>query len=179
MFIDMKDSTKIAEKLGHEQYFEFLKSYYNDLSDSIINNNGEVYQYIGDEVVISWALKKNKAILKALTCFFEMKLHLAHHKERYKVTYGVSPDFKGAIHAGEVTIGEIGALKKDIFFTGDVLNTTSRLQSLCSTYQSDLLVSEFIYNAIEPSSQFLTALKDTVTLKGKNQPITIYTVTKK
>ncbi len=131
MFIDMKSSTTIAEQLGHEVYFQFLRSYYNDLSEAIISNEGEVYQYIGDEIVISWPCKLKNAYFKSLKCFFDMKHDLQNRKDWYLNRYGVRPQFKGAIHFGEVTIGEIGALKKEIFFTGDILNTTARIQSLC------------------------------------------------
>ncbi|MCW8848850.1 MAG: hypothetical protein OQJ81_02635, partial [Melioribacteraceae bacterium] len=54
MFLDMKSSTTIAEEIGHVKYFELLREYYKDLSDAIINHSGEIYQYVGDEVVISW-----------------------------------------------------------------------------------------------------------------------------
>jgi len=177
MFIDMKDSTPIAEQLGHKTYFEFLKSYYKDLSDAIIFNRGEVYQYIGDEVVISWPLYKKNAVLNALNCFFDMKRSLAKRSLWYMQNYKVAPDFKGAVHAGEVTIGEIGALKKDIFFTGDVLNTTSRIQSLCSTFNADLLVSEDVYTAAKKESAFQFDHINEVALKGKTKPVKIYAVT--
>ena len=58
MFLDMKSSTTIAESLGHIRYFEMLQEYYSDLSDSIVKYSGEIYQYVGDEIVVSWTLKK-------------------------------------------------------------------------------------------------------------------------
>ncbi len=54
MFLDMNSSTTIAEKLGHIEYFELLSEYYSDLTNAIIDHYGEVYQYIGDEIVITW-----------------------------------------------------------------------------------------------------------------------------
>ena len=58
MFLDMKSSTTFAEKLGHQKYFKMLKEYYRDLSQPIVDHGGEIYQYVGDEIVISWKLKK-------------------------------------------------------------------------------------------------------------------------
>ncbi len=58
MFVDMKDSTTLAEQLGHEQYFKLLRNYYQSFSDAIIKNRGEVYQYVGDEIVVTWTLTK-------------------------------------------------------------------------------------------------------------------------
>ncbi|MFT4599144.1 MAG: adenylate cyclase, partial [Arenicella sp.] len=53
MFLDMKSSTTIAEKLGHINYFQLLNKYYADTTEAIIQTSGEVYQYAGDEVIVS------------------------------------------------------------------------------------------------------------------------------
>lgn len=177
IFTDMKDSTAIAEQLGSVKYFEFLRTYYNDLSDAIVNNYGEVYQYIGDEIVISWKIKNKATYVKSIECFFAMKESLLGKKSRYLKKYGIFPTFKGGIHSGEITVGEIGALKKEIFFTGDVINTTARIQSLCSAYNIDLLVSKNIVNAIENNAAFEFSKIDESVLKGKVQPVKIYKLT--
>ena len=70
MFLDMKSSTTIAEKIGHLQYFKMLKMYYADLSDAIVRHSGEIYQYVGDEVVVSWKLKKGLDNQNCIRCFF-------------------------------------------------------------------------------------------------------------
>ncbi|MDB5232198.1 MAG: adenylate cyclase, partial [Chitinophagaceae bacterium] len=57
MFLDMRSSTTIAESLGHVKYFEMLREYYFDLSDPIVKYSGEIYQYVGDEIIVSWKLK--------------------------------------------------------------------------------------------------------------------------
>ncbi len=177
MFADMKASTTIAENLGHIRYFELLRSYYYDLSNAIVNNHGEVYQYIGDEIVISWTLKNGIAKNYCLNCFFDMKADLAKRKETYLKTYGVFPDFKAALHFGEVTTGEIGALKKEIFFTGDVLNTTARMQSLCGTYGVDLLVSKKLINELDVNNAYTIKTIGEPQLRGKNDTIDLVTIT--
>ena len=141
MFLDMKDSTTVAEKLGHVSYFELLSRYYDAMSDPIINSLGEVYQYIGDEVVVSWTLENGLKDANCLNCYFGLKEALQYHFDSFRHEYGVVPDFRAGMHLGEVTTGEIGALKKEIVFTGDVLNTTARLQSLAKEYQTDLMLS--------------------------------------
>ena len=70
-----------------------------------------------------------------------MKESLLKRKSSYGDNFGGYPDFKAGLHCGEVTTGEIGALKKEIIFTGDVLNTTARIQGLCNTLGVDFLIS--------------------------------------
>lgn len=175
MFTDMKGSTTIAEALGNRRYFELLRTYYNDLSDAIIKNEGEVYQYIGDEIVITWNLQGLKKAVVALTCFFDMKAALYKKKSWYLETFGFFPEFKAAIHVGEVTTGEIGALKKEIFFTGDVLNTTARMQSLCNDYKTDILISKLFLDILQLKNNFNFTPLGHIQLKGKAESVEIYT----
>ena len=179
MFVDMKDSTSIAEKIGHKTYFKLLKDYYQSFSEAIIRNYGEVYQYVGDEIVITWKLERGLQNNNALQCFFEMKAALQKRQHRFTKEYGLLPDFKAALHIGQVTTGEIGALKKDIFFTGDVLNTTARILSLSTQLQQDFLISESLANQLQiPEPLSLTDL-GTQSLKGKTKPIRIFAINNK
>ena len=111
MFLDMKSSTTTAEELGHVRYFKMLKEYFVDLSDPIIQYGGEIYQYVGDEVIVTWKLKKGFAN-NSLNCFFAMKEVLNSQAKKYQSEYGVIPTFKAGIHFGKVTSGEIGVIKK-------------------------------------------------------------------
>lgn len=179
MFTDMKDSTAIAEKLGNIKYFKFLRAYYNDLSSAILDYNGEVYQYIGDEIVISWQKIDKKSTNNSVNCFFAMKEALSQKKDEYLKEYGFFPKFKAGIHQGEVTVGEIGALKKEIFFTGDVLNTTARIQNLCSEFKVDLLASKIVSNKLIGNKNYILKSKEDIVLKGKSNAITITEILKK
>ena len=178
MFLDMKSSTTIAETLGHIKYFKLLETYYNIMSDPIINSYGEVYQYIGDEIVISWNSGKGFNQANCIKCFFDIHDHLNKHKEVLAHEFGFEIGFKAGIHFGEVTIGEIGALKKEIVFTGDVLNTTARIQSLCKELKSDLLISGAIKELL-PHSNYQFSSKGEIELKGRNKKEELFSVTLK
>lgn len=176
MFTDMKSSTEIAEKIGNKKYFEFIRAYYQDLSNAIINHYGEVYQYIGDEIVISWNTKKESAIKHSIDCFFVMQKDLLNKREWYTKHFGIFPEFKAAIHCGKVMTGEIGALKKEIFFTGDVLNTTARVQGLCKLYNSDILITEQVVKRLKGQSNYIIKKLGKTTLKGKSKSIKLFKV---
>ena len=105
-----------------------------------------------------------------------MQQSLLKKKDWYLKKYGIYPEFKGSLHSGEVTTGEIGALKKEIFFTGDVLNTTSRIQSLCNLYQKELLTSKSFKENVPKNNDFQFTLIDTVNVKGKSKSIKIYSI---
>ncbi len=178
MFLDMRSSTTIAEQMGHIQYFQLLKEYYADLSVAVIEHGGNVYQYVGDEMVVTWPLKQGIHNSNCLSCFFKMKEDLIKRAPWYKEHFKVEPTFKAAIHCGKVTVGEIGVLKKEILFTGDVLNATSRIQDLCNTHNVDLLISEDLKQNIEWSELYRATSIGEIPLKGRRVPITLWTVNK-
>jgi adenylate cyclase len=178
MFLDMKSSTEIAEKLGHVSYFEMLKEYFSDLSGPVTEYYGEIYQYAGDEMIVSWKLKNGLKNNNCIRCFFEMKAALNGQAEKYKEKFGLLPGFKAGFHYGRVTTGEIGVLKKEIIFTGDVLNTTARIQGLCNSFNVDLLISGDLLKKLDPDTLFQTRSLGENQLRGRGEKIEIFAVTR-
>ena len=175
MFLDMKSSTTIAEQLGHVEYFKLLQSYYADISDAIIDHGGSIYQYVGDEVVVMWKLKTIRDA-RPLSCFRAMEKSLADKKEKYIKRYGVAPTFIAGIHVGVVTTGEIGKIKREIVFTGDVLNTAARIQGLCNTYEVNLLFSEQFAQIIETYEDLTIKALGETELRGKGEKVRLFTI---
>lgn len=176
MFLDMKSSTTIAEKLGHVKYFGLLNTFYNDLSDAIVKYGGEIYQYVGDEIVITWKFHKKSNPADCIQCFFAMQEALSNKSEQYLKKYKLVPTFKAGIHLGTVTTGEIGKLKKDFVFTGDILNTTARIQGLCNAFKVNILVSKNLVDALQLHQQFNFIELGETQLRGKDKKITLYSI---
>lgn len=173
MFLDMKSSTSFAEQLGHKRYFQFLSDYYNQLSNDIILCKGEVYQYVGDEIVVTWKKTDGLQNQNCIHCFFAMKQSLQNKSTYFKDTYGVVPSFRGALHLGQATTGEIGALKKEIFFTGDVLNVTARIQKLCKPLQQEIIISEALAEQLTPKGLQLEPLGE-MELEGRKKTVELF-----
>ncbi len=176
MFLDMKSSTTIAEHIGHIRYFDMLKEYYADLSEPVMNHCGEIYQYVGDEIVVSWTLKKGLQQHNCVRCFFAMKAALRRQAAKYGEIFGLLPEFKAGFHCGTVTTGEIEVLKKDITFTGDVLNTTSRIQGLCNLYHVDNLISGELIKKLDLHSGFHIKALGENELRGRGEKIALFTI---
>lgn len=176
MFLDMKSSTTIAEKLGHVDYFKLLQAYYECFTDAIVHYEGEIYQYVGDEIILSWNVQHNRGNAKCLDCFFAMKKSLQQKSDWFQAQFGFIPTFKAGIHVGKVSTGEIGVLKKDIIFTGDVLNATARIQSLCNTYGVDLLVSDTLKDQLNIAPPYESQFVDYAILRGKEEKMGLYTI---
>jgi adenylate cyclase len=179
MFLDLKSSTTIAEKLRHEKYFELLNDFFNDAADPIIINTGEVYQYVGDEITISWKTDKGDSYDNCIHCFFGIKDAILDSSKKYELKYGLVPEFKAGAHKGEVIVGEVGGYKKEIVFSGDVLNTASRIQSECNRLNQELLVSSELLKHLNINDNGYSFTKiEELKLKGKENSTTIYSVRK-
>jgi adenylate cyclase len=171
MFLDLKSSTSIAERLGHRRFFELLSELYQDVTSPVIESRGEIYQYVGDEVVLTWTLPRGLADDNCVRCFFRIEDAIASRRAHYLERYSVDPRFKAGLHLGEATVGEIGVIKKDIVFSGDVLNTTSRIQEECNRRGVSLLVSAPILARLPRSAGYRATPVDEIELRGRSKAI--------
>lgn len=174
MFIDLKDSTPIAEKLGHSQYFEFIRDFIYRVSQAIIEFDGTIYQYVGDEVVCSW-LFEGKNTRKCLDAVIESRKNIQKRSEYFRRKYDIVPEFRVGIHVGEVTVGEIGVVKKDLAMSGDTMNTTARIRSACNELNHHFIVSKAFVDNIG-LKEWQTESLGEVELKGKGSSIELFTL---
>jgi adenylate cyclase len=176
MFLDLKSSTAIAENLGHINYFSFLSDFFKDVTDPVILTKAEIYQYVGDEIVITWKIKNGFRHDNAVRCFFLMKEKIEKRKDYYCDRYGYIPTFKAGIHCGPVTSGEIGVVKRDVVYSGDVMNTTSRIQEACNQFGVELLVSDHLHKAMKLNERYRTKEIGGIILRGKQAKVSLFSV---
>lgn len=176
MFLDLKASTAIAEKLGHKQYHRFLDDFFYDLTPAIVESKGEIYQYVGDEVVVTWPKDRGLRDANCINCYFQAIAAVARASERYEKRYGFVPTFKAGYHLGTVITGLIGDIKRDIVFHGDTVNTASRIRSECTTFNRPLLLSRELLTHL-PISHYLTPESiGKIKLRGKEGEVELYSI---
>ena len=134
---------------------------------------------MGDEIVISWKMHEGVDKANCLNCFFEIQQTLRLKAPYYKESYdGIIPKFKAGLHCGYVVAGEIGVVKRDIVFSGDVLNTASRIQEYCNKLNKQLLVSESLANELVKYKYLEIQPVGELELRGKEGKSKIYGVEK-
>ena len=175
MFIDLKDSTSIAESLGMYQYSYLLKECFSDFS-IVDKYNAQIYQYVGDEVIITWPMSEAKNYRRFLQAFFSFKSVLEKKRSFYEEKYGIFPVFKAGAHAGPIIMTEVGDIKRELTYHGDTINTTARIQDKCNELQSDLLISDSLYDIIKPYTEYQFEDVGGISLKGKVEDVRLYKV---
>jgi len=178
MFLDLRSSTTIAEKLGHIKYSELIQDCFNDLA-IVRAQEAEIYQYVGDEAVLSWSVANGLKRNNCIDAFYAFKDALIQRSDYYQKKYGLLPFFKAGMNMGKVTVAEIGQIKKEIAFHGDTVNTAARIQGKCNELNSELLISETLEQRLNYKHNYKSVIIGKVTLKGKQEEINIYSVRRK
>lgn len=167
MFIDLKSSTTIAEQIGHKQFFSLINDLLFEITNPIIENEGEIYKYVGDEIIITWSLKKGLRNNHCIHVFFDIEHRLLMSRAKYLKKYGVTPKFKAGVHVGKVIVGEMGDFKSEIAYMGDAVNTTARIQSECKVHKANLLISKELLSLLPDHHSYQYEELDKLRLKGK------------
>jgi len=176
LFLDLKSSTTIAEKVGNKEFLNLLNDFFFYSSKSISQTKGSIYKYVGDEVIVTWPMKKGLKNANSVRCFFMIKNDIRENRKYFQKKYGLMPEFKAGLHGGKVVAGELGFHKKEITYLGDVLNTAARIEALCNDYGAELLVSEDIISKIHlPVGQRSHAVGK-VNLRGKDKPVQLFEI---
>jgi class 3 adenylate cyclase len=178
MFLDIAGSTSIAEELGGLAFHAFLNDFFCDIARPIVNHHGDIYKYVGDEAIITWPRQSGARDANALAVFFAIDTLIKRKSSYYEGRYGVVPDFRCGLHYGSVVAGEMGLTRQEIAFSGDVMNTTARIQAECRQRGERLLASSdalALLGSLEAKG--LAAVpQGPVALRGKSNEIAIFAV---
>ncbi len=180
LFMDVRDFTPISEGLSPSELVEFMNHLFSALTDAIQSELGTIDKYIGDAIMAFWnapldipnhpvracrAALKMRAVLADLNNRDAFGFH-GRGGKRAQVKIGIG------LHTGEACVGNMGSQRRfNYSVMGDVVNTTSRIESSSKEVGADIVISEETTRAV-PGFAFLEA--GALSLKGKSQPVKLY-----
>ena len=173
LLIDMKDSTGLAERLGPIRFHHLLNDFFRDVSHAALECDAEIHKYVGDEAILTWADDAGLADGAALSCSFVARDAIAAHKARYLDRFGAVPEFRAALHCGEIVAGEIGDVRREIAYVGDTLNVAARLLGAAKETGRDVLVSKDLLLRATPPADLKAEELPTLTVRGRAAPLEI------
>lgn len=181
LFLDLKDSTAIAEEMGPEKFHRFIDRFFQDLADPVLQCRGEIYKYVGDEVIVHWKIRDGRVEGEPLRAPFLIQKVIQSSASKYQKEFGRIPEFKCGLHSGEVIAGEVGDYRREVAWLGDTVNTSARIQAACNEQNAFTLISENLRQLLQSSSP--DSLKDlkfrpcgSIALKGKSAPMELMEV---
>ena len=180
LFSDIRGFTTMSETTPPEKIVEMLNVHFSVMADIILKRKGTIDKYIGDAIMAFWgapvrsADHAEQAVLagqEMVDAVREVNETLRSRGFEHEVRIGVG------INTGTVTLGEIGSEKKKNYtIVGDAVNLASRLESITKEYHTPVIFSEFTQEKIK--DRIDCKLLGNVKVKGREQPVTIYTVEK-
>jgi adenylate cyclase len=179
MFMDLKSSTATAERLGHLKYSAFIRDCFSDINEVLYEFRAQVYQYVGDEIVVMWPTHEGLEDCRCVKFYFAVVRQFLERSMYYISTFGVLPVFKAGMHMGKVTAVEIGEIKKEIAYHGDTVNTAARIQTVCSVIERDFIVSETLMENTDCPDLFQVERLGLFELKGKSEKIALLSISLK
>lgn len=175
--IDLVGSTALNGTLGDLRYFRFLNHTHSLMTDAVLRNEAEIHKYVGDEVIFTWTMNNGIKHLNALDLYFDIMERIAQHEEEFMREYGIVPHFRGAVHGGQVITAQIGHIKRAIDFSGDVMNTLSRLLGVCKELRSDLVVSaELLARMPRTRERFEVDGEQVLPVKGRKREVRVHVI---
>jgi adenylate cyclase len=173
LFVDIAGSTGLAERLGGIGIHRLLDRTFRLLTLSVVDTHGEVLNYVGDEVIVTWPEKIGAIDCRPLRCFIAMRDELARQSSQFEREFGATPRIRGSLHFGPVIVGEIGDVKRAIVFNGDVMNTAARLEELSRTVEGGFLASRAAMQRFNASPPFKVRDLGQLAIRGRADGIDV------
>jgi class 3 adenylate cyclase/CheY-like chemotaxis protein len=177
LFSDIRGFTTISENTQAQELVNFLNAYFAKMGNEIIAEGGNIDKFIGDAIMAIFGAPKTleNAAANAVRAALRMAKALSSLD-----TSGITLPEAGfgtgiGINCGECVVGNIGFQDKlDYTVIGDTVNLAARLEGVTKYYQQPIIVSEYVYEAAK--DHFIFRKADSVRVKGKDQPVALYSV---
>ena len=176
MFISIQHTQEMIESMGRMKFHKFLNEVVYDITEPIISHKGIIYQYVEGQMVVVWSIENGSKDSNVIRCFFDIIQGIHLQDEKYQTNYHFLPKFNAALHVGRAVKGEIGYVKSEIVYHGDVLNTTSRILDTCSALNKQFLISEKALKMIDLPEEINSQWCGEIALKGKSQPLVLHSL---
>jgi adenylate cyclase len=155
VFIDINNSTALAERLGALKIKSLVGKFLFDLSQPITDHGGEIYLYKGDGLIAIWdwheAVRHDK-ILRAIDAVFAA---VRREQSRYVAQFGVVPSFRIGVHGGDVVVSEQGDTKRSIGIYGSTINIAARMEEAAKAHGIACAISGDVARAFSGSTDRL------------------------
>ena len=148
LFLDINNSTGLAERLGAIQTKALMGKFLFDISKPITDHGGEIYLYKGDGLIALWdwreAVKGNR-ILRAIDTVFAI---IGREQPDYLEQFGTVPSFRIGVHGGQVVVSEQGDTKRAIGVYGSTINIAARMEEAAKLHNVLCVISGDVSEAL-------------------------------
>ena len=171
LFVDMRDSTHLAERLGARRFGELLDRYYQGMTEIVFQFGGMLNKYLGDGVLAVFGAPRpqpeaeEQAVSAALAMLDQMEFINQAEGEQIEIGIG--------INSGPCMAGYVGTEERAEFAVlGDIVNVANRLESLARSNR--VFIGPDTYRAV--AGKFTIRPVGSVEVRGRTQPVEAFEV---
>ncbi len=173
MFADIRGFTNLSEKMIPQENFDFINSYFRQISPVIIRHGGIIDKYIGDGIMALFPQPSAEAALQAAIQIHNEVFNYNNHRQNrgeQPIAVGIS------LHTGKLILGTVGEPKRmETTVISDAVNLASRLEGLTNVYGADILISGETLFKID-SSHYNYRCLGRIKIRGRNAPVSVFEV---
>jgi class 3 adenylate cyclase/PAS domain-containing protein len=173
LFADIRDFTTLSESMTPQENFNFINAYLSRMEPAVMENQGFIDKYIGDEIMALFdggadnAVKAGIGMLQRLTEYNQHRANSGYVPIRIGI----------GINTGSLILGTVGgASRMDSTVISDAVNLASRLERLTKNYGVSLLISHHTFLQLEDYHQYAFRLIDRLNVRGKSRAVSVYEV---
>ncbi|MCX7820374.1 MAG: adenylate/guanylate cyclase domain-containing protein [Brevinematales bacterium] len=174
-FSAVKNLEEISEKLQAKDMVDFLNNYFSKMAEIVINLDGTLDKYIGDNVMAFWGapIEIEDQEYKACEAAIKM-LYTVEDMNKELKQKGIPPiNLTIGINTGIVVVGNVGSEQQTNYTAiGDNVNLASRVKGLNKYFHTHIIITENTYEAVK--DKFYIRELDLTKVKGKTKPVRIY-----
>ncbi len=144
LFCDIRGFSRISHRLGPAKTVDWIVDVMRELSECVLNHEGVLIDYIGDEIMGMWGAPASQAQHAALACeaALDMLERLPDMSARWKPVLGGDFGFGIGLNSGSAYVGNTGTVWKLKYGPlGPEVNLASRVQGATKYLKVDLLVT--------------------------------------
>jgi adenylate cyclase len=190
-FSDFKGYTAASEKMTPEALMDWVNAYLDVMAGLVIKHRGVIDDYAGDAIKANFGVPLPRTseaeiaqdAVNAVTCALAMEQEMHRLNMRHEQAGLATIGMRIGIHTGQVVAGSVGTSERLKYTTvGDAVNTAARLESLDRDIVQETPGRRLCRILIDESTKrylgdrFLLDLIGEVSVKGKEQTLTVYRV---
>ncbi|MFL5859434.1 MAG: AAA family ATPase [Solirubrobacteraceae bacterium] len=176
MFVDIVESTPLAETLDPEDFREILEGYQEVCARATGRYFGYIARYAGDGIVVYFGYPQAREDSAQCAAYAGLALleELEGLNVRLRERHGISLRVRIGIHTGLVVAGEmgVGETRERMAIVGETPHIAARLESIARP--QTVLISDSTRDLVD--GYFITEPLGAQNLKGVSRPIGVHRV---
>ncbi len=171
MFSDVRGFTTLAEARTPAQTMDLINRYLRFMEDHVHDYDGAIGAFLGDGVMALYYGGADRAVQSAIAQLDALKDFNVEQEARGDTALKIGIGF----NTGKLMLGTVGGHDRlDCSVIGDAVNLAARIEGLTKRYGATILLSQTTYDRLEDRTVFRLRAVDSVVVKGKTEPMTLY-----